>query len=662
MRFFKSTLIAFSTVIFLCFFSSRVMAQQKTVTIQPEKPAPGDTVTITYHPNSPDAAIKSPGHIELLFSFAPFQYSQPYHFDMQKTDSGWTAEVPLSKQFKYASFHFSSGKEVDKNIDGHEYELFAYKNNKPVKMAYLMEAHSLKKRYPDASHHKLSDLRAKLYRKEIQFHPNSYNAQMKLYHYQLKQDNADSSIILKKAHKRINQELARNPHSYLTVKSAKFGYLLIGEKTKGDSLQKAIIKEYPRSDFAMYHLYHRAKKEKDKNMQARMIRKYINTNYQPSWVNKLFTGQAYKLLFLYYAKHDSIKQMKKIAKLWLNPKPGIFQKPVKSIDYNTAARAIAKNTDEYIWARQYAQKALHLASYEPVLKFRVTKDGFSPVYIPEKKKQKLLKKRKSKILTTIGLIYMKQKKYRKAKANLIQAEEISRKGDAKKYLVQLAKIYEQQHQPETAYHIYQKLALFHLAEKELQAKLKQSYIAYSGSEDGFKKQVIALHKKRHQGMVRKVAKERINKKAPSLAHAINLSGTPLNTETLAGKVVVLDFWSTWCGYCRALFSQLQKVKEQFKNNRDVKFIALNSGWRNSRKQAKQWVKKQHYTLSFFYDKDSKITDAYGVIALPTTFIIDKNGSIQFKDVGYRGPSMEKTLALKIDMALGKEKAVGEPDK
>jgi thiol-disulfide isomerase/thioredoxin len=656
MRLFKSAFISLSTIIFLCITSVQTKAQQQTVTIQPEKPAPGDTVTITYHPDSTEAAIKSPDSLKLVFSYEPHRFSQPGKFSMKKAAAGWTTDVPLPKQFDFGSFYFKSGQQTDKNMDGHQYELFAYKNGIPVKGAYLDKARGIKTLYPKASKKKTASRRAYLYKKELNFYPDNYDAQMKLYAYQLKQPHADSAAILDKAHKRINQKLAEAPGSWETISDVKSGYRQIGEKAKGDSVQKAMIKKYPHGDIAMLHLYQEAMKKKDKDKQAQLLKKYINADYEQSYINKYYTWRAYGKLFEYYAKKDSIEQMKHIARLWFQPNSRMMKNPRKANDYNAAAIFIAKNNvqEQYDWAKQLIQKALELSKKEPVsYGFGITKYGIKLTYLPEKKAKKQRKYRKANILATLGLIYTKQGQYEKAEATLKKAVKLSNKNiDANKYL---AALYQQTNHPKKSFDIYRSLLMKKPTDKDLQEKLKKSYIAYNGSEEGFKEQTQKINEAWHQKMLKKFAKERMNKDTPSLAHATDLKGVPLDTTALAGKVIVLDFWATWCGPCQSSFPHMQKVYDQFKDNPDVKFVILDSGWNDPIKQAKKWAQKQDYTFPFYYDKDSKLTTAFGVRGIPTTFVIGKNGRIQFKDVGYSGPSMEKKLALKIKMALHNQK-------
>lgn len=152
-------------------------------------------------------------------------------------------------------------------------------------------------------------------------------------------------------------------------------------------------------------------------------------------------------------------------------------------------------------------------------------------------------------------------------------------------------------------------------------------------------------------MIQKFKEERMNKYAPSLAHATDLNGSSLDTTSLANKVVVLYFWGTQCTQCLNYFPYLQEVYNHFKDNPQVKFVILNWALNNSLKQARKWAEKHDYTFPLYYDKNSKISKAFRVLQIPTMYILGKNGRIQFKDVNFNSPSIMNKLSLQIGLVL-----------
>ncbi len=652
MRLFKSTPALFFAFAVFFGISSSAYAQQQTVTIQPEKPQPGESVTITYHPDAPDAKITSPDSLKLVFNFDAYLFSVPGEVDMKKTDKGWSTSFKLSDQFAYGSFYFKSGEKVDKNIDEHLYEFFAYKEGMTTKDAYLMKAYDIKDRYPEASEEKINALKALLFAKELAAHPDNFRGRTMWYSFLLSQKYVDSTAIKSKAFHFLDKKLAANPTSRTWVTKIEQGYNRIGEETMGDSVEQAMIEKYPKSDIGWYSFYQKADDEKDEDKQAEMLLEYVRVDFNRTYINKYYTEQAYETLFEYYAKAGNLEMMKQIAVKWLEPNPKTLDKLIQSESYNSAANFIIKNTGHYDWAAQYAQKALELTDQEPA-HTGLTDFGYKARTLPNKREEELLKERKSEILATVGLIYTKQEKFEEAEKTLVKAKELS---DDKTTRIYLAKLYKATDRPKMAFDIYWELLLEEPMDEELKIKLKESYIAFKGSEEGFELKTEELDAAWREKMIAEFKEEMIDKEPPSMKTVTDLQGNPLDLSSMKNKVVVIDFWATWCGPCLSAFPYLQKVYEKYEDNPDVKFIVLNSAWSNSIKDAQKWkkegdYKENEYSFPLFYDKDSKVTTAFGVTGIPTTFVLGKDGNIKFKHVGYSGPDMEPKLALRIEMLL-----------
>ena len=110
---------------------------------------------------------------------------------------------------------------------------------------------------------------------------------------------------------------------------------------------------------------------------------------------------------------------------------------------------------------------------------------------------------------------------------------------------------------------------------------------------------------------------------------------PLHSGSLKGKVVLLDFWASWCRPCVAEFGDLQEVYNRFANHDEVAIYAVNTSWNNdTREKARGFLKRYNWTVPACYDEKGQVTARFNVSSIPTVIILDKKGNIRFRHEGY----------------------------
>lgn len=129
----------------------------------------------------------------------------------------------------------------------------------------------------------------------------------------------------------------------------------------------------------------------------------------------------------------------------------------------------------------------------------------------------------------------------------------------------------------------------------------------------------------------------------------SLDGDKLQLSSLIGKVVVMDFWATWCGPCRAQHPLYEQVQAKFKDSGDVVFLAVDADEDHS--LVKPFLTQMKWTQKVYFD--GGLQRLLRVSSIPTTIVIGKNGEVFTRMVGYLPERFVDMLSDRVNEALGK---------
>jgi len=194
----------------------------------------------------------------------------------------------------------------------------------------------------------------------------------------------------------------------------------------------------------------------------------------------------------------------------------------------------------------------------------------------------------------------------------------------------------------------------------LMAELKKDYLIIHGNEADYDNYLSSLQSTIKAKKLARITKTIINKPAPAFSLK-DLDGNTVSLKDLKGKIVIVDFWATWCAPCKASFPGMQLAVDKFKNNDQVKFLFIDT-WESTKDlvpEIKSFINQSKYDFHVLLDetgsggKQDKVSNEFKVDGIPTKFIIDKKGNIRFKSVGYIGNTNEivETISTMIDLSL-----------
>ena len=223
--------------------------------------------------------------------------------------------------------------------------------------------------------------------------------------------------------------------------------------------------------------------------------------------------------------------------------------------------------------------------------------------------------------------------------------------DSQRVLAYLGQAYEKAKKPDLAIDTYiHSLSIYTGKDTTAAAPLRAAWKKKNGSLAGLDERLAAA-----KGVSRKrVALDAQRYVAPAPGWSLTyLDKTPVSWDQFKGKVVVLDFWGSWCGPCRMELPIFQSVYERYKD-KGVVFLGMNFErpvpGRELRDITREFMERNKYTFPVVIDHEQVAVGAYNVSGFPTMYMVDKNGNIRYRNIGVL-EGIETIMQDQIDSLL-----------
>ncbi|WP_293880483.1 TlpA disulfide reductase family protein [Sphingobacterium sp. UBA1498] len=623
--------------LWLILLQATIVAQAQ-VTVLPQQAAAGDTVTISFDP-SQSAAIKNAGPFFVDFNYSNF-YEFPSRLPMQRESGKWRVRFKLPPYANFSCFTIADKEKkfVQRPSDSSQYEIYIYKDGRLISGNYLGKSYSVPVQDKTSDH--ILATQEYYLNKELSLYPDNYEAKLRLIVLHMKNASADQQAqLLKKGLAVVEQKFRSNPLFEGNLNKVTMGYLILGQNQKVDSIRQVVIDEFPNKKIGIAYRLNKLFREQDSTAVVAKIGQLLS---RKTAENEAAYGSAYEYLFSYYVQHADSVQAKKYLPLITRWE----QDPYKWRAYNQYVQLLL---DHKLMLQDAAKLNLYLldsvAAYPVSLIRYFPETGYLVAHDPARADK--IAAVKAEIMANQGLI-LAQLNQPEAARDWFTKSIPTLKSAA--LLRAVAMQYQQWNDPNSAIPALEaayRYAPFDAATRQLLDKA----IIKNGTDNAAERQAYfsKLDKQWKQAYYKEFQKIIGSTPFPEDISIVDMEKKPLLKTELKGKIVIIDFWATWCKPCIASFPYLHQVYKKYADDPQVKFVVLNSGSGNSWDDAYKWAKANpEFDFTFYYNQDKKLSSKLDITSIPTTLILDKKGNIRFRKVGFEGEKLLQSLDAMIE--------------
>lgn len=620
--------------------------------IYPSTIAQGDTMLIVYDPTGTElegmAPVKGAATLYRNFNW------ETVELDMKMTDSGWITRYVAPPGTALFSCRFSAGDKTDKGFKvNYGWMLMDSTGKKQQPGAFaawgLLRAKSLRREMPNtvADSSVIEDyIGCYWIEREVRNNPGLRNRYVYDYLRLLKsakKEAADTVIRMETAKTLSQPDLTETDLTgvYNTWKN------LLPDSRKADSIARIILQRYPSGQFAwdmaVYDQFRDLKGNKDSLWKAFTKRfplsehRFDNTGIAQMYYHKVYRGVIYQdilrsenhtprileELLPYTPFYTLLDLYPHLIDYRMNSAHG---KPITAAELLPYSKLLIGEIEKAGKIRDWAEARFYTAKeWEDYMRFSLRGAYQTHAFLLEQTGNAAEAKTWADKVKDIF-------QYRNAAFNDIYTRILLKLG-----------------REQEAYGYAVKSANENAVSTDMIALLKKQYIGKQGSEQGFDAYFASLKPKdKMEEQQAHLKAALINKEIASFNLESNRGGK-ISLSGQKGKIVVIDFWATWCPPCKAAMPGMQLVSDKYRNDKNVAFyfIATDETRSDYKAAIEKFLQEKNFDFNVLYDAKNpatgklndtyeKYSRAFGFSGIPLKMIIDAKGKLRWFSLGYMG--------------------------
>ncbi len=602
-----------------------------SLVLSPEHPKEFDTISLTFTPDgrfdNPDSLF---GFIYCFNEFKPMP--DAYEIPLKKLpgQSKFVGKFTLPDFTVFGMikiFGYADGEAMADNNQGKMWDFMVFDSEKPLRSANLKAGLSYLGNMPENYSRTVDFKKALDYlEQEIKLYPNNIQAQIGLTSLRLDLKKMSYDEFAQVLGELVKKDYDRNNEN--DIRAVSRALRALNENKQADKLENEFAEKHPESKLAVESLL-------SKLSSADSFKKFIelSVDYFDKYPSSNSRGRIFSAFVSSFLQLKKFDQLMKILDKIRNIPPTVYTQIAGEIISNPKLIPDSDKKQRYDEAIKICNLAMRGINEE---NYRDVDFKLKPSYLTPKEWAIQRTHIYGGIYETRGDIYLLQQDTANAIKSYQQAID-SQGGMAGVDLFEkIISLSQGQGDDKAALGYCNDAILRSMQTDELLKQQKRlSEKLLSLGKAAYKKYLDSLQKEAKIIRLEKLKYQTVD--LPEVTGVFErLNGTFVDIEDMRGKIIMLTFWSTWCGPCQSMFPAIGALYEKYADSSDVVIASVNL-WEKEgdRKEIlDKFLEKAEANFPIYIDQTDIIPRKYGILGLPTTVFIDKSGKIKFKVIGF----------------------------